>query len=131
MIQVTIPGIPTSVNERWRPSRHGGYYTGRDTNQWQRDVVMLLGPHVSDALRVRWTAAVEAGAAIRITMTWHRPDRRRRDTSNTIKAIEDALADFLRIDDRHFEWTTFRAYDRRNPRVDLTLALEEVPCTSS
>ncbi len=126
MVSVTIPGIPPSVNHRWRPTGRGGYYVGRDTTGWQNDVAMLLSPRFSAEDRESWQQAIQAGAIVRVTMTWHRPDRRRRDTSNAIKAIEDAIVGVIGVDDQWFEWTTHRAYDRQNPRVDLTIACEPV-----
>ena len=58
------------------------------------------------------------------------PDRRRRDNSNMVKAIEDALADYLGYDDslNHVQHT-YKALDRENPRavVRLTHKSEPIP----
>lgn len=50
------------------------------------------------------------------------PDNRRRDASNMVKAIEDAVADFLMYDDSaNHILHLYKAKDRHNPRAILTL----------
>jgi len=124
-LQATIPGVPESVNHSHGYGRGRAWRTA-STDSWLNDVIRLVRNKAvhHKGLRFRWKAACSAGAVIAITMTWHRPDTERRDSSNVIKVLEDGIATALDIDDEHFEWTTRRAYDARNPRVELTLTLQ-------
>jgi len=56
------------------------------------------------------------------------PDRQRRDASNCIKAIEDAVCSYLLYDDRHHhELRVYKALDRRNPRAVVLLEHKTEP----
>ena len=124
-LTVTIPGIPPSVNHAHGRGRGRAWLTF-DAESYKFDVVHLVRNKAvhHQGLRDRWRAACKAGAVIRVAMTWHRPDQNRRDSSNEIKVLEDGIATALEIDDQHFEWITRRAYDPRNPRVELSISLE-------
>ena len=125
-LEVTVPGVPPSINTVWRARRVGrvcsiyktarGYAYGSDVT-WA----------VQAARRGKSVTSLMPGDIVRITMTWYRPDRRKRDSANVIKVLEDGIAAALAVDDRHFEWTTHRAYDREDPRVELTIEIEPAP----
>lgn len=125
VLTCTIPGVPPSVNHMYGHGR-GRTYRAAGVGSYQADVIAIVANAASirPALRPEWRAMVDAGSIVRIELTWYRPDRRRRDSSNIVKALEDALATALEVNDEHFEWTTRRAYDPKNPRVELTLSLE-------
>lgn len=54
------------------------------------------------------------------------PDRRKRDASNMVKAIEDNVADYLCYDDRlHHAIHLYKGLDENNPRAVMVLAHKE------
>ena len=56
------------------------------------------------------------------------PDKQRRDASNCIKAIEDAVCSYLLYDDRHHHVLhVYKALDRKNPRAVLLLEHKSGP----
>ena len=57
-----------------------------------------------------------------LSMWFMLPDRRRRDLSNMVKALEDALASYLRYDDSlHHVLNLYKALDRCSPRAIIKL----------
>lgn len=131
-LQATIPGVPPSVNHTLGRGGHR-VYKHADVRRWASDVEVLvrescaLRPDVHRVLQSRPRRPEALGQTIRITMTWYRPDRRKRDSANIIKVLEDGIARGLGVDDRWFEWTTRRAYDTQNPRVELSISPEGGP----
>jgi Holliday junction resolvase RusA-like endonuclease len=56
------------------------------------------------------------------------PDRRRRDTTNFVKALEDAVATYFHYDDScHHVVTMYKAIDRTNPRAVILLERKTEP----
>jgi len=54
------------------------------------------------------------------------PDRKRRDLSNMVKAIEDVVSDYLGYDDKlHDVIHLYKALDRVNPRAVFVLTHKE------
>ncbi len=50
------------------------------------------------------------------------PDKRKRDLSNMIKVLEDAVASYLMYDDScHYEMHLYKLLDRENPRAVVLL----------
>jgi crossover junction endodeoxyribonuclease RusA len=99
MIEVLLP-LPPSVNRLWRTSKGGIMYRSDEYMQW-RKVAM-------------WEAAAQAkGARIeglfKVTLRVARPDRRRRDLDNLLKAVLDAVdqAGLVR-DDADCDWIDAR-----------------------
>jgi Holliday junction resolvase RusA-like endonuclease len=56
------------------------------------------------------------------------PDRRRRDVSNMIKALEDAVSEYLLYDDSsHYVLHLYKGMDRKNPRAVIRLEQKTLP----
>ena len=73
------------------------------------------------ACRCEWCATEVA-----ISLNVHLPDKRTRDLSNVLKAIEDALNGIAFHDDRQIaEVHVYRYLDRERPRVEVLL--QELP----
>ena len=125
VLTVTIPGVPPSTNHMYGRGR-GRVYQAAGVTSYQADVIAIVrnAAALQAPLLSGWRLSVDTGSIVRVELTWYRPDRRRRDSSNIVKTLEDALATALEINDEWFEWTTRRGYDPKNPRVELTLSLE-------
>ena len=125
VLTVTIPGVPPSVNNMHQHGRGRAWRTA-EVDSYLSDVIKIVGNAAAwhQGLRARWRLLTRTGSVVAITMTWYRPDENQRDSSNVIKVLEDGIATALRVNDEYFEWTTRRAYDPKNPRVELTLSLE-------
>ena len=118
-LQVVIPGVPPSLN-RLTVGR-GRVFRSDEWDTWKTDAVRLI----REAKRLqKWTP--QPGRHLwRIKIMWYRPDRRRRDSDNVVKAIGDALSAALDIDDCNFEYTTYRGWAKDSPRVVVLVGLDE------
>jgi crossover junction endodeoxyribonuclease RusA len=81
-IRLTLP-LPPSVNRLWRTGR-GRLYRSAEYAAWRNEAI--------------WSIKLQArGASIAgpysIAVEFQRPDRRRRDLDNLLKALSDALVD--------------------------------------
>jgi len=75
-------------------------------------------------LRVGWRVP-EPGVAVRLRYWTFWPDRRRRDGSNLLKPLLDALEGVLYLDDAFvLPQAVAYAVDRQNPRLELELEIE-------
>ncbi len=91
MLTFAVPGVPVP-KQSFRVGRNGGYRDPRVT-AWQEAVAVMaksalmgLPPLQADNLRV--------------DITFHLPDRRRRDIDNLSKAVLDACNGILWVDDK-------------------------------
>jgi len=97
-MKLTLP-YPPSVNHYWRMAR-GRFYISPEGRAY-RDAVILMLLHMPDR------RAFSKSARLKVSISLHPPDRRRRDLDNALKAILDALqyagvyADDCQIDDLH------------------------------
>ena len=81
-IRLTLP-LPPSVNRLWRSGK-GRTYRSAEYIAWRNEAI--------------WSIKLQArGASIAgqysISVAFERPDRRRRDLDNLLKALSDALVD--------------------------------------
>ena len=96
MIAIRLPWPPKELSPNARV--HWAKKSGK-AKRYRQDALMLARPAVS-----RCPAALCADT-YRLSLTFHPPDRRRRDLDNmlaSIKAGIDGIADALGVDDQHF-----------------------------
>jgi Holliday junction resolvase RusA-like endonuclease len=62
--------------------------------------------------------------AVRLSVTVHEPDRRRRDIGNLVKATADVLTGIAYLDDSQIDHLDVRrgAIDRKDPRLEITVS---------
>ena len=82
--------FPPSVNRLWRVSKAGGMYRSKQYTDWRKKAL--------------WDAAVQAKfkkitGSYKITVKAKRPDKRKRDLDNLIKALSDVLTSAGVIED--------------------------------
>lgn len=82
VIRLTLP-LPPSVNRLWRSGK-GRMYRSAQYSAWRNEAI--------------WSIKLQArGASIdgpySIAVAFQRPDKRRRDLDNLLKALSDALVD--------------------------------------
>jgi crossover junction endodeoxyribonuclease RusA len=89
-VTLTLP-YPPSTNGIWVRTKRGGVGKSNEYNAWLE--------------HVGWVIAQEKPAKIpgkyRLTIEATRPDKRKRDIDNLIKATSDALQKFSVIEDDH------------------------------
>src|SRR5215207_7948280 len=115
-------GLPPSVNNLYYNDRRGGRRLTQEGDAYKNGVTWTL---------MRASARARCPIPPMIFELWIMvPDRRRRDNSNMIKAIEDAVAAYLGYDDsQNHVLHVYKALDRDNPRavVRLTHKSEPIP----
>jgi crossover junction endodeoxyribonuclease RusA len=87
--------FPPSVNRLWRAASSGKVYKSKEYTDWLKTAVM--------------NAKVQAGnrkieGSYKLTLEVVRPDKRKRDLDNTIKAVSDCLVHVGIIDDSKCEY---------------------------
>jgi crossover junction endodeoxyribonuclease RusA len=112
--------IPPSVNHMYRNAIIKGrvipVYTQAATH-WKTETILLAAKW---ARRVNWRTA-EGKVIVRIW--YYFPDKRKRDTHNTLKALMDALEDARIYDNDQLALPHIMDYtvDRENPRIEIEL----------
>lgn len=115
-MNLTLP-YPPSVNEYWHYGR-GQVYIAKPGRMFRRAVVI-------EKIRAVGNAQPVVGR-LRVTLTAHPPDRRRRDMDNTLKATLDALQHAgVYADDSQIDELTIRRGDIGNARIEVEI--EEIP----
>jgi len=107
MIRIVL-ALPPSVNRLWRTTAKGGMYRSAKYTAWRKTAVQ--------------NAALQAGrrkisAPYKFTLEAVRPDKRKRDLDNLLKAASDCLVEAGIIDDSQCEW------------IEARWVLSEYPCT--
>ena len=123
-LRVVIDGVPPTVNHVWRVGYRGRVYKTPEAKGFHKAVAWGIRSQMSKHGIARSYHDLVQGEIVRIRMTWYRPDRRKRDSLNIIKVLEDGISDGLGCDDSMFEWETHRGYDAKRPRVELDIATE-------
>lgn len=113
MIQIEIPGIPPSLNKM----RNMNPYVWNQTKREWSDIITLSA---------RGKRPPQPFKRVVCTLTYHFPDRRRRDPDNySGKFIMDPLVDMGFLVDDSFDHVELRhrkgEVDRKNPRVIITI----------
>lgn len=108
MIEATLP-LPPSTNNLFFTLKTGGRAKTAIYKQWTKDADLLLGAAYARAGRPVWDDKTPMALEIRLGLT-----SRRRDQSNCLKAIEDAVCRLPVPDDRYFD----RHIIERDPSLD-------------
>ena len=115
-LSLTLPwDIMTPDNRRFHPGR-GHVLTAR-YRQGKEAVSLLV---MSQVKAPRPVFPVEA---VQVSLDFFMPDKRRRDPTNLLKGLLDALEGVVYSDDKQIETLSWRkaGLDRENPRVELTI----------
>ncbi len=90
MLTLRLPFPPTTNNLFFNlPGRRGGRAPSKGYKAWKERA----------AVAIRQQAPVPVPGPVMLSIVLGRPDRRRRDLSNYLKALEDALVQHGLIDD--------------------------------
>lgn len=109
-MKLTLP-LPPSLNNAYRNLKGKGRVLTRESREYKQRCAMLA---TGQGARVLDGDVVIAG-------TIYLPSRRR-DLSNCIKLLEDALKGVCYHDDRQVSRLDLRRrYDKGNPRVEITV----------
>lgn len=92
MIELHLP-LPTSANDLWKPDGRGGLCRTDAYDQWLRDAGWLAKAQLIKA------SHRSVQGPYKLTMQAVRPDKRRRDLGNLLKATEDLLVSIRVIED--------------------------------
>jgi Holliday junction resolvase RusA-like endonuclease len=115
----TIPGPPVG-KERARSGKGGKHhYTPDRTRAYEATVKNLAYVALmKSGLRGRWPLDAE----YRLELEVHFDDRRRRDGSNVLKAVEDGMNGTVYVDDSQIaECTWRRVQGSPRPRVEVVV----------
>ena len=115
-LSLTLPwDVMTPDNRRFHPGR-GHVLTAR-YRQGKEAVYLLV---MSQVKAPRPVFPVEA---VQVSLDFFMPDKRRRDPTNLLKGLLDALEGVVYSDDKQIETLSWRkaGLDRENPRVELTI----------
>lgn len=120
-VRLTLPwAVLVPVNRRTNPAgwgkMRGRQFLTREYRDAQRTAAMLVQSQVRGK-RPRFTAPVA------MTLRFYEPDRRRRDPSNLLKLIEDAMSGVVYDDDSRIHRQAWEraGVDRNNPRVEIVV----------
>ena len=116
MLKITL-SLPPSVNRLWRTSKTGGMHRSPQYTTWRAIAL--------------WQVAVQIkGKGIagkyKATFCFVRPDKRRRDLDNLLKAAMDVMVSAKAVESDHLcEWLEARWVDA-GPECEITLeAIDE------
>jgi Holliday junction resolvase RusA-like endonuclease len=110
---VLIPGQPPSVNHSYARNRQGKVYKVPGVESYQTAAALL----VRLAKPTGWVATRRIEIEYRMWL-----DSPRRDASNALKALEDAIAAALGVNDSTFlPCVTLKEWDKLSPRVEVTI----------
>jgi crossover junction endodeoxyribonuclease RusA len=115
MVEFCVPIAP-SGNRMWRHTKNGIVYKTNEARKYQEQVAMIA----STAKHIfNWEMATDK---IVIEYIYYWPDKRKRDTGNQKKVINDALQGVIvdndnNILERDIDWLL----DRDNPRIELKI----------
>ena len=99
LIQIVLP-LPPSINRLWRTSKNGGMYRSGKYAEWRTAAIWQASVQVkSKAIAGKYKA----------TFQFVRPDKRRRDLDNLLKAAMDVIVSAKIVEDDHLcEWLEAR-----------------------
>ena len=118
MVEFTVPIAP-SGNRMWRHTKQGIVYKTNEARKYQEQVSQIaeLAKHMYN-----WEMATDK---IIIEYTYFWPDRRKRDTGNQKKVINDALQGVIVDNDNNIlERDIDFKLDRENPRILLRVRIK-------
>lgn len=124
-LRIVLPGTPPSVNHMYRRFTYGGRTMDVITRRAQAWMEQAAWAARQAALESGWSLAPKGQkVVVRLWFWW--PNRIRRDTHNTLKALLDAWEGILYADDY---WVLPRVMDvrvdRDNPRIEAEVEVME------
>lgn len=119
-------GIPKSVAiELPLPPSTNNAYVNIGKGRSLSPVARKYKREVRNLLMVDGWRSLHMKLPLSLSLWFYLPDNRRRDITNMVKLIEDAVAEFMAYDDsRNEEVHLYRRFSRDDPRV--VVKLEEV-----
>lgn len=107
-----ILDFPPSVNRLWRISKTGGMYKSKEYSDWRKKAL--------------WDAAIQAKfqkltGSYKLTVKAVRPDNRKRDLDNLIKAVSDVLETSGVIENDHFCEHLEMMWVKEGPACHITI----------
>ena len=117
MIKIIL-ALPPSVNNLWRTTATGGMYRSKKYTAWRKTAIL--------------NAMLQSGrkridGPYKLTLEAVRPDKRKRDLDNLLKAASDCLVEAGIIDDSQCEHIEARWVQSENP---CTLIVQEINKTT-
>ncbi len=117
---ITVPIAP-SGNKMWRHTRNGIVYKTHECREYQHQVALMARIAVTHA---GWKVKKDEKVMIEYTYYW--PDRRKRDTGNQKKVINDALQGIVVDNDCNIlEHDIDFCVDKHNPRIEMKFIRKE------
>ena len=113
MIKIVLP-FPPSVNGLWRTTSTGGMYRSPKYTAWRKTAIMQA------KIQARGKQILEP---YKLTLEVVRPDKRKRDLDNTLKAVSDCLVSVGIIDDSQCEHIEAKWVQSENP---CTVTIERI-----
>lgn len=119
-LKLSLP-VPPSVNAIYYNTRGGGRRLTKKAENYIRDVRALANLAVDEQ---HWSRQ-EKGVWLYLDLVFYFPDRRRRDSHNTLKVLLDALESVLYVDDMYcMPRIQSVEYDKENPRVEINVSTQ-------
>lgn len=119
-LKLALP-VPPSVNAIYYNTRGGGRRLTRKAEHYIR-VARALTNQACD--EQHWSKQ-EKGIWLYIDLVFYFPDRRRRDSHNTLKILLDALESIVYDDDMYvLPRIQSVEYDKENPRVEMKITMQ-------
>lgn len=113
--------IPPSVNAIYYNTRGGGRRLTCKAENYIRDARAMVNLAVEEQ---HWVLPSKS-TWLYIDMVYYFPDRRRRDASNCLKILLDAIEGRVYIDDMYaLPRIQSVEYDKENPRVEITVSFQ-------
>ncbi|HET7322428.1 MAG TPA: RusA family crossover junction endodeoxyribonuclease [Longimicrobiaceae bacterium] len=116
-VRLVLPwAVLAQVNHRMVPRARGrGLMLSMDYRQRKHAAELLVVGQMGGRRRF--------ACPVRVEIAFHEPDRRRRDPSNLLKLIEDAMSGAVYDDDSriHAESWIRAGVDRTNPRAEIVV----------
>ena len=118
VLRLVLP-MPPSVNHMYLQSRWGGKrIRTKKAREWFGQAEKIVR---NEILNQQWEATVNQKIVLDVLTMF--PDRRKRDTNNTAKALCDMLEHAGVYDNDRFALVRYIDYgvDRENPRVEVVI----------
>lgn len=123
---VTSPPLPLVLGFGSLVSENGRFMKSRTTGRLVLGDAYKSGKEgIGWLARSWWKGRPLLSAPVMMAARYWWPDRRKRDFSNYVKALKDALNGVVYLDDRLVveEHWTLAGYDKANPRAEVTVRL--------
>jgi Holliday junction resolvase RusA-like endonuclease len=111
-LTVILPGLPPTLNHRTQPNGRGGRYVTPDAAAWHAGAALAIR---TAGAGITWPPRTPLAVFVRLAA----PDMLRWDTDNRVKALLDALAAGLNLDDRYV--CELHVTKRRGPVAETTI----------